>query len=897
SSNDFIDGIYLYSSSLDKVLTDETYADSETFYEMNSAMIGLPYEEWLAQLNGETAGGGTPMPFIQFMRWENKVVMMKPFTSAAADNGLKGMLILPLNGSKIQSMLKNVDWVNNGDVYITDDHNRILFQNNESSLQQAVPDARAGEETAGTSFLDIAGTENMVSFIDSGTTHWKYVSVFPSSVFWEKARQIRNLNLLGLLISFLTGAVVISYFARKNYNPVRELVNMFSPGSDEQTQRVLDEFSFIRESALATIRERDDIHSRQFRQLRVLQSYYLSRLLKGQAEDRLTVGEAARRHHFRWDSEDFAVLLFHIQAGREDGPSPSLSNFIVSNIIMDFAGPDHGLSFTEMDGMLAAVMNINTGRSGRWKEDIEEALGQTLEFIGRKYGLQIAMAGSELLSGIGSLHQGYLQALEAQEYRLVLEENLTVWYGDIEPQETDYYLTINDEVVFINLVKSGESAKAAAMMDEILARFFGCQVSIELVRYAMLDLSSSIMKAVPQETNRSKLWEEWRPMKRLLACSTRADFRQELTELIQMACSIAVEKLALVSNTRIGDEVSAYVQDHYADMNLSVSMIGAHFNITPQYVSRLFKEQSGQGLHDYISRVRTAAAKTLLQEGVTIEEISARVGFTSSSAFIRVFKKYEGITPGRFKSLTLLAAGCSSSKNSNDESASNDPGGSPPAIAEAAADFTYPVAGSPELTFMNEQPGATPERLPVDDEYEKRTGIVIRQLGGAPMDSQKFSLLLASGELPDIFLNTWLQYPGGPDQAVEQGYILKLNDLIDQYAPNLKKTLQEHPEIDKMIKTDDGTYYAFPFIRSEIGRVYGGPIIRKDWLDELNLGIPETIEEWHTVLTAFKEKKNAASPVTFRTIFLGERTGGFAGAFGVMGNFYVNDGQVVYGYL
>lgn len=148
---------------------------------------------------------------------------------------------------------------------------------------------------------------------------------------------------------------------------------------------------------------------------------------------------------------------------------------------------------------------------------------------------------------------------------------------------------------------------------------------------------------------RSKLWEEWRPMKRLLACSTRADFRNELTELIQLACSQASEKLA--SNSGIGDQVSAYVQDHYADINLSVSMIGAHFGITPQYVSRLFKEQSGQGLHDYISQVRTAEAKKLLQQGVTIEEISSRVGFSSSSAFIRVFKKYEGITPGRFKAL------------------------------------------------------------------------------------------------------------------------------------------------------------------------------------------------------------------------------------------------------
>lgn len=247
--------------------------------------------------------------------------------------------------------------------------------------------------------------------------------------------------------------------------------------------------------------------------------------------------------------------------------------------------------------------------------------------------------------------------------------------------------------------------------------------------------------------------------------------------------------------------------------------------------------------------------------------------------------------------MTVLAAGCSDA--SNDQNDKNNQGQAPNTSGsdQVGSAFSYPMPGNPELTFMTESLGGVPDRLKIDDEYEKRTGIKIKHLGGTPMTDQKFSLLLASNELPDIFLNTWLQYPGGPEKAVEQGFILKLNDYIDKYAPNFKKVLEENPEIDKMIKTDDGTYYAFPFIRSEAGRVYGGPIIRKDWLDELGLQIPETIDEWYTVLKAFKEKKNAASPVTFRTMFLGERTGGFAGAFGVMGNFYVNDSKVVYGYL
>ncbi|MDQ6419566.1 extracellular solute-binding protein [Paenibacillus sp. LHD-117] len=247
----------------------------------------------------------------------------------------------------------------------------------------------------------------------------------------------------------------------------------------------------------------------------------------------------------------------------------------------------------------------------------------------------------------------------------------------------------------------------------------------------------------------------------------------------------------------------------------------------------------------------------------------------------------------------LIASGCFGGGGGEKREATNTPketGGAE--SAENGEPFEYPMEGLPKLTLMTEFPDmGMPNRGAIDQEYEKRTGIAIRHLGGVPMRDNKFNYLLASGNLPDIFLNNWLEYPGGPEKAIEQGYILPLNDVIDRYAPNFKRVLEENPEIDKMVKTDSGVYYAFPFIRSELDRVYGGPIVRQDWLDELGLAVPTTIEEWHTMLKAFKDKKGATAPLTLRTLFMGERTAGFAGAFGVMGNFYVEDGKVTYGYL
>lgn len=139
--------------------------------------------------------------------------------------------------------------------------------------------------------------------------------------------------------------------------------------------------------------------------------------------------------------------------------------------------------------------------------------------------------------------------------------------------------------------------------------------------------------------------------------------------------------------------------------------------------------------------------------------------------------------------------------------------------------------------------------------------------------------------------------PGGPEKAINDGVIIKLNDLINQHAPNLKQFLNDNPDIAKEVKTDSGTMYVIPSIG--IGKVntFSGPIIRKDWLDELGLSVPETLEEWTHVLWSFKEKKGATAPYTtyIDKTDPSKLNDFIVGAFGVGRDFYLDDGEVKYG--
>lgn len=184
---------------------------------------------------------------------------------------------------------------------------------------------------------------------------------------------------------------------------------------------------------------------------------------------------------------------------------------------------------------------------------------------------------------------------------------------------------------------------------------------------------------------------------------------------------------------------------------------------------------------------------------------------------------------------------------------------------------------------------------PFAKELQKRLGVTIDyQHPAQGQAAEKFNIMMASSNLPDIIEYNWTNYPGGPAKAIKDGKIIRLNEYIEKECPQLKAYLDEHEEVAKLCMTDDGDIFGFPFVRgSQNLCVSQGLIVRQDWLDDLGMEQPETIDEWETMLTAFKEKKNAQFPLDMNTWPF--TVGAFSGAYGTPISYFVEDGKVKYG--
>ncbi|MFD0868696.1 Lipoprotein lplA [Chlamydia abortus] len=141
------------------------------------------------------------------------------------------------------------------------------------------------------------------------------------------------------------------------------------------------------------------------------------------------------------------------------------------------------------------------------------------------------------------------------------------------------------------------------------------------------------------------------------------------------------------------------------------------------------------------------------------------------------------------------------------------------------------------------------------NEYEKMTGIDVEwQMINKEILSEKRNLILAGGDLPDAFYAALLS-----DKDVmkygEQGVFIKLNELIEEYAPNIKKLLDENPDIKKGLTMPDGNIYSIPRVYDPgFTSVLINPKswINREWTDKLGLQKPETTEELYSFLKAMK---------------------------------------------
>ena len=104
------------------------------------------------------------------------------------------------------------------------------------------------------------------------------------------------------------------------------------------------------------------------------------------------------------------------------------------------------------------------------------------------------------------------------------------------------------------------------------------------------------------------------------------------------------------NSKRIILQVQRYIEDHYSDAALSVKEISKAVYLSPNYMSNLFKRETGASLVEYIRDIRIRHSISLLRDdSLKLYHIALKVGFTDANYYTKMFKKVLGVTPSEYK--------------------------------------------------------------------------------------------------------------------------------------------------------------------------------------------------------------------------------------------------------
>jgi putative aldouronate transport system substrate-binding protein len=136
---------------------------------------------------------------------------------------------------------------------------------------------------------------------------------------------------------------------------------------------------------------------------------------------------------------------------------------------------------------------------------------------------------------------------------------------------------------------------------------------------------------------------------------------------------------------------------------------------------------------------------------------------------------------------------------------------------------------------------------------------------------EKKNLMLASDDLPDAFFGPFTLSTEDIVTYGPEGVFIPIEDLLKEYAPRVMKIMEEHPMMRKVCTAPDGHIYSVP--RAKQLGYNDAPdqmFMYKPWLDKLGLQVPDTLDEFYKVLTAFKTQDPNGNgqadeiPFTFR---------------------------------
>lgn len=249
--------------------------------------------------------------------------------------------------------------------------------------------------------------------------------------------------------------------------------------------------------------------------------------------------------------------------------------------------------------------------------------------------------------------------------------------------------------------------------------------------------------------------------------------------------------------------------------------------------------------------------------------------------------------------LTQVLSGCSVKGNTNVQADNDNKATDDPAAEGSDPDKLYPIPGNVTLRIwmpINKAAAQYVTSYAEVDSFKRAmedTGVKLEFIHPAiGQETEAYNIMIASRDYPDISFSQ--QYKGGPVQAVKDGVFEDLTDLVPKYAPAYYALLQKNDEFRREATTTDGRIYSFYVYKDVPAQLEGEWFrtqFRKDWLEEFNMDVPKTFDQYEEYFKKVLETKPDVAPFVLKSDGIEKQ---LLQPFGLSTDFFLKDGKVTW---
>ncbi|MCM3781562.1 helix-turn-helix domain-containing protein [Neobacillus mesonae] len=572
-----------------------------------------------------------------------------PFQSTGQES--KIMIAIDIKESALSQIIQNMIPADYENTFIVDQNGTVI-----SAADKSLIGSSTKESTTQT-LLSINSDEKFTHIFDQGSyvvsqdqiaeNGWTIYTTTPNESFYYKINNLREISAILCLLAVAVGIAMSSIFTVASYSPIKRILNNIKSRVDSPTSLKQNEYRFIDTAINSLSNKVDSLEDT----LQANQKVIKHNIMLNMLNNRFTPEELTEQ----LQSIKISMAFSHFRCIVIDPVSEKWKELQPRQLQHTLYSVIHQLEIAEFNETQLIAEELQDHKivviicTNQPEESLSNQIaGLILSEVRSRFGLEFVLSLGGWVEQFTEVHTSYREAKGLIRYSYFFPDQSVI--QDLELLNRENSSLEIPESYLVNYEKKLQARDlngTIQAMQDLMVTIKEGMYSADYSRIILLKLVSifsdyiSQVRWQPAEASSLNLYKQFASFYNINRYSEW--MVHQVTEFVKH-----MEKRSEVRSIDTISAVKVYIREHISG-DLTLDHVSEQVFISPKYLSKIFKEETGIAYSEYVTNQRMERARELIAtRELTVEQVASTVGYSTPAYFIKKFKEIHGCTPRNF---------------------------------------------------------------------------------------------------------------------------------------------------------------------------------------------------------------------------------------------------------